>query len=63
MLRLQISKEEVEQLRYERFHHPHPRVQRRMEALPKELIDEADQRTTFVVTRAKYGKQRSGAIR
>ena len=33
MLRLQISKEEVEQLRYERFHHPHPRVQRRMEAL------------------------------
>lgn len=33
MLRVQFSKEEVEQLRYERFHHPHPYVQRRMEAL------------------------------
>ena len=33
MLCLSFSKEEVEQLRHERFEHPHPRVQRRMEAL------------------------------
>ena len=33
MLRVRFNKEEVKQLRYERFHHPHPRVQRRMEAL------------------------------
>jgi transposase len=33
MLRVQFSKEDVERLRYERFQHPHPRVQRRMEAL------------------------------
>lgn len=33
MLRLTFSEVDVEQLRYERFHHPHPRVQQRMEAL------------------------------
>lgn len=33
MLRLTFSEEEVEQLRHERFFHPHPRVQLRMEAL------------------------------
>lgn len=33
MIRIEFSKEEIEQLHYERFHHPHPRVQQRMEAL------------------------------
>ena len=33
MLRVEFSREEVDQLRHERFHHPHPRVQKRMEAL------------------------------
>ena len=33
MLRLTFSKEDIEQLRQQRFQHPHPRVQQRMEAL------------------------------
>lgn len=33
MLNLNFSAEEIELLHYERFHHPHPRVQRKMEAL------------------------------
>jgi transposase len=33
MLHLTFSATDIEQLHYERFHHPHPRVQRKMEAL------------------------------
>jgi transposase len=33
MLKLNFTKEQIEQLREARFHHPHPRVQRKMEAL------------------------------
>ena len=33
MIRLTFTPEEIGQLHYERFHHPHPRVQRKMEAL------------------------------
>ncbi len=33
MIQLSFSAEEIEQLHYERFHHPHPRVQQKMEAL------------------------------
>lgn len=33
MISLQIPYEDIEQLRYERFHHPHPRVQIKAEAL------------------------------
>lgn len=33
LIQLTFTPEEVEQLHYERFHHPHPRVQRKMEAL------------------------------
>ena len=33
MLHVTFSEEELDELRYERFHHPHPRVQQRMEAL------------------------------
>lgn len=33
MIRITFSEEQLEQLRYERFHHPHPRVQQKMEAL------------------------------
>jgi transposase len=33
MLRIEFSAHEIEQLRYERYHHPHPRVQQKMEAL------------------------------
>lgn len=33
LIQLTFSPEDIEQLHYERFHHPHPRVQRKMEAL------------------------------
>ena len=33
MIRITFTPEHLEQLRYERFHHPHPRVQQKMEAL------------------------------
>jgi Homeodomain-like domain len=33
LIKLTFTTEEIEQLYYERFHHPHPRVQRKMEAL------------------------------
>jgi hypothetical protein len=33
MLELEFSTEEVEALRYWRFHHPHPHVQRKMEVI------------------------------
>ena len=33
MIRIEFTEEEIDKLRYERFHHPHPRVQRKMDAL------------------------------
>ena len=33
MLKLDFTTEQIQALRYERFHHPHPRVRRKMEAL------------------------------
>ena len=33
MIYLEFSEEEQQALYYERFHHPHPRVQRKMETL------------------------------
>ena len=33
MLRLTFSEQDIAALRYERYHHPHPRVQMKMEAL------------------------------
>ena len=33
MIQLEFTSEQIETLRYERFHHPHPLVQRRCEAL------------------------------
>jgi len=33
MIQIHFSDEEIEALKYERYHHPHPRVQRKMEAL------------------------------
>ena len=33
MIRIEFTDEAIEQLRYERFNHPHPRVQKKMEAL------------------------------
>ena len=32
MLRLTFSEEDIKELDYQRYHHPHPRVQRKMEA-------------------------------
>lgn len=32
-MRISFTEEAIERLRYERFHHPHPRVQQKMEAL------------------------------
>src|SRR5436305_5716659 len=34
MLRIVFSDHDIAQLRYARSHHPHPRVQQKMEALP-----------------------------
>ena len=33
MLQLSFTEEEIKELDYQRYHHPHPRVQRKMEAL------------------------------
>jgi transposase len=33
MIHIEFAKEQIDALRYERYHHPHPRVQRKMEAL------------------------------
>jgi len=33
MIRIEFSEEEKQALDYERYHHPHPHVQRKMEAL------------------------------
>jgi len=33
MIRIEFSEDEIERLRRERFEHPHPRIQRKMEAL------------------------------
>jgi transposase len=33
MLQLTFTEEEIQELDYQRYHHPHPRVQRKMEAL------------------------------
>lgn len=33
MIRIEFTEEAIDKLRYERFHHPHPRVQRKMEML------------------------------
>jgi len=33
MLGLTFSEEDIKELEYQRYHHPHPRVQRKMEAL------------------------------
>jgi hypothetical protein len=32
-LKIEFTETEIKQLDYERYHHPHPRVQRKMEAL------------------------------
>jgi len=33
MIKIEFTEEEMKALDYERYHHPHPRVQREMEAL------------------------------
>jgi hypothetical protein len=33
MIRISFTEQDIKQLRYERFHHPHPRVQRKTEAV------------------------------
>ena len=33
MIKIEFTKEEIENLDYERYHHPHPKVQKRMEIL------------------------------
>ena len=33
MIKLEFTEAEKQSLHYERYHHPHPRVQRKMEAL------------------------------
>ena len=36
MLRLTLSEEDIKELDYQRYHHPHPRVQRKMQSAPVE---------------------------
>ena len=62
MITLKFTEEEKEALNYERYHHPDPRVQRKMEALWLKSQDESHQKiaqltgvTVNVVT--KYVKQ------
>ena len=62
MITLKFTEEEKEALNYERYHHPDPRVQRKMEALWLKSHDESHQKiarltgvTVNVVT--KYVKQ------
>jgi len=33
MIRLKITEEEIKELEYQRYHHPHPRVQKKMEVV------------------------------
>ena len=33
MIKIEFTEEAIDELRYQRFNHPHPRVQRKMEAL------------------------------
>jgi transposase len=33
MIKIEFTEEEIQALHYQRYHHPHPRVQRKMEAL------------------------------
>jgi hypothetical protein len=33
MIKIEFTQEEIKQLHYERFHHPHPRVQQRIETV------------------------------
>jgi len=33
MINIEFSPEDIDALEYERYHHPHPKVQRKMEAL------------------------------
>jgi len=33
MIPLDVTDEQIQSLRYERFHHPHPRVQKKMEVV------------------------------
>lgn len=33
MIEIEFTEEEIQEIRYERYHHPHPRVQQRMEVL------------------------------
>jgi len=39
MIKIEFTKEQIKALDYERFHHPHPRVQRKMHALYLKSLD------------------------
>ena len=53
MLRIAFSNHDIEQLRYERYHHPHPRVQQKMEALLLKSQNLAHQVMPAVLASAK----------
>jgi len=44
MIKIEFTEEEKKILKYERYHHPHPRVQRKMEALWLKSQGESHQR-------------------
>ena len=49
MIQIEFTPEEIEQLHYERFHHPHPRVRQRMEAVYLKALGYAHQEVGRIV--------------
>ena len=43
MIQIEFSEADIEQLHYERFHHPHPRVQQRAEVVYLKALGYAHQ--------------------
>jgi transposase len=59
MIRIEFSAEDIENLDYERYHHPSPKVQRKMEALylKSQGMSHQDIRRICKTTLATYLKQ------
>lgn len=58
MLKLAFTPEIIEALRHERFHHPHPRVQRKMEALylKSQGLSGAEIQRLCAISKATYSR-------
>jgi len=49
MIKIEFTDKEIEELHYQRFHHPHPRVQQRMEALYLKALNYSHQEIGRIV--------------